>query len=356
MSKTAVGNTAVLCFSPGDGGMEYDAAYMASKIEDQLGTCLLVVRKGSWLERYALDNQIPCEAISFRNNFSMAAIKVLKSLWKAHDVRNVIFLGSSEIRTIHFSINAPVQRFIVRHGTTKSSSKKDLVRRLTWSRVTAHWCISQHLKRNVQALFPVGRAEVFVDYVGLGDKLAYLPEGRCLERADEELRLVHVGRLVAGKGQHDALQVLKLLHERGVPATLSFFGRGEEQSSLEAQVAELGLGKAVTFVGHVERPYRCFGDFHGFLYPSHGEGFGNAFIEALASGMHCFSYDNTVFPELRGLGLKFHIVAHRDVRALADEVCRVWEAREPRPLSNIMMCRELFSTEKEMEILRRYLA
>jgi len=58
------------------------------------------------LERYAVDNQIPCEEISFRNNFSMAAIKVLKSLWKAHDVRNVIFLGSFEIRTIHFRGNA----------------------------------------------------------------------------------------------------------------------------------------------------------------------------------------------------------------------------------------------------------
>lgn len=345
----------MLCFSPNDGGMEHDAAFMAQKIATHLGNCLLVVRQGTWLAAYARKHDIPHRAIGFTGSFSLRAIIAMRRLWREHDIRNVIFLGASEISSIHFTIRPPVSRFIVRHGTTKSSAKKDLVHRFTWSRVTAHWCISEHLERNVRALFPLGRAEVFVNSVGLGEKLELLPESRPLLPTDEALRLVHVGRLVPGKGQRDAIRALKRARDHGVPAELTLFGSGGDEAALRGLVAELGLEHAVRFAGYVAHPYRHFGEFHGFLYPSYGEGFGNAFAEALATGMHCFCYANTVFPEFRALGLSFHMVPDRDHNALADEIIKVWKRREPEPRDNIERCRELFSTEREMEILRGYL-
>ena len=350
-----VGKTAVLCYSPNDGGMEHDAAFMAQAIAEHLTECLLVVREGTWLQQYARQHDIPCEAIAFRGSFSLTAIGAMRRLWQQHDIRNVIFLGASEIHSIHFSIAPPVKTFIVRHGTTKSSSKKDLVHRLTWSRVTAHWCISEHLKRNVTELFPIGKARVFVNYPGLGVKLDYLPQARPLTKEDDTLRLAHVGRLVAGKGQRDALKVVMQARDRGVPATLTCFGSGSDRSELEARIARLDLEDAVTLAGHVAHPYQHFGDFHGFLYPSHGEGFGNAFAEALATGMHCFSYDNTVFPEFRQLGFHFHMVEDRNHEALSAAVVSVWENREPLPMDNIALCHELFSTATEMRVLAEYL-
>ena len=350
-----LGNTAVLCFSPNDGGMEHDAAFMTQKISAYLGRCLLVIRKGAWLEGYAKRHGIPHAAVGFSGSFSIKAIREMRRLWRKHDIRNVIFLGASEIHSIHFSIGLPVRRFIVRHGTTKSSPKKDFVHRLTWSRVTAHWCISEHLKRNVMSLFPLENAEVFVDYVGLEGKLDYLPEASPLTAEESGLRLAHVGRLVPGKGQRDAIRAVKRAHEHGVPVTLTLFGGGGDQSYLEDLVKELGLEAVVSFAGYVAHPYQYFSDFHGFIYPSYGEGFGNAFAEALATGMHCFCYSNTVFPEFRKQGLRFHMVPNKDYRALADEVIGVWERREPQPRDNIELCRILFSTQHEMEVLRGYL-
>lgn len=335
--------------------MEHDAAFMAQKIHHHLGECLLVVRSGTWLERFAAQHGIPCVSISFRGNFSFQAIRDLRRLWRREGVRNVIFLGASEIRSIHFSLVSPVERFIVRHGTTKSSSKRDVVHRFTWSRVTAHWCISEHLKRNVAALFPVGRAEMFVSYVGLGDKLTYLPHARPLTEEDDMLRLVHVGRLVPGKGQRDALAVVAQLRARGVPVALTLYGSGPDQAELEAQVANLGLSQVVTLAGHVAHPYQYFGEFHGMLYPSYGEGFGNAFIEGLAAGMHGFSYNNTVFPELKSLGLYFHMVPDRQVEALVDVIEKVWQRREALPRENVARCQSLFSAEQEMAVLARHL-
>ncbi|WP_445005284.1 glycosyltransferase [Halomonas mongoliensis] len=352
----SVGKVAVLCFSPNSGGMEHDAAAMAIKINKNVSDCLLVVRKYTWLEDFAINNEIPHEAIDFRGNFSIKAISSLRRIWEDYKVENIIFFGASEIKSIHFSVSSEIKSFIVRHATTKSSSKKDLFHRLTWSRVTAHWCISEHLEKNVRDLFPIGRAKVFVNYPGLGEKLSYLPRALPLTPEDKCLYLAHVGRLVVGKGQRDALEVIKILRRRSVPVCLTCYGDGEDRSELESRIIASGLQEVVTLAGYTPQPYKNFGNFHGVLFPSYGEGFGNAFLEALAAGMHCFSYDNTVFPEFKRLGLEFCLVEDRNPEALASAIEEVWEQRIPSPFKNIERCQSLFSEETEMKILKGYLA
>jgi len=49
-----------------------------------------------------------------------------------------------------------------------------------------------------------------------------------------------------------------------------------------------------------------------FLFPSHGEGLGNAFIEALANNLICISYDNTTFPEFQEKISKKYIYRKRN--------------------------------------------
>ncbi|WP_300273074.1 hypothetical protein [Halomonas sp.] len=117
--------------------------------------------------------------------------------------------------------------------------------------------------------------------------------------------------------------------------------------------SEGGMEHDAAFMAQKIRQH--LGDFHGMLYPSHGEGFGNAFVVGLASGMHGFSYDNTVFPELRSLGLDFHMLADRQTEAMVEAIEAVWRERLPLSTHNIARCRELFSVEREMAVLPDYL-
>lgn len=53
-----------------------------------------------------------------------------------------------------------------------------------------------------------------------------------------------------------------------------------------------------------------------FLFPSYGEGFGNAFIEAISFGCKAISYDNTTFKEFKELGFDFNIVENKNIERI----------------------------------------
>jgi len=60
-----------------------------------------------------------------------------------------------------------------------------------------------------------------------------------------------------------------------------------------------------------------------FLFPSYGEGLGNAFIEALSNNLVCISYNNTSFSELQNLGFYFKMCEERQkYRQCAEEPFR----------------------------------
>jgi glycosyltransferase involved in cell wall biosynthesis len=61
-------------------------------------------------------------------------------------------------------------------------------------------------------------------------------------------------RLTPAKGQHDLVQALAELRDRGVPAELAFAGRADEEAYLAAlrrRVADAGLESRVTFLGEL---------------------------------------------------------------------------------------------------------
>lgn len=348
------GNVAVLCFSPNSGGMELSALKEVENISRSLAACYLVVREGTWLHKKAESSGFTVLAVRFSGSFSISGARQMRRIWRKYSIENLVFLGSSEIKTIHFSLGKSVKSFIVRHGTTKSSPKKDFVRRLTWSRVTAHWCISHHIEKNVRELFPIGDADVFVNYLAQEKVVdGKLPVPAKLDGKD--FHLAHSGRLVQGKGQQDAIAVIRKLRDQGIPATLTLFGSGPNQDTLQALCDGLGVSEHVKFAGFVDSPYKQFNKFHGFIFPSRGEGLGESFLEALSSGMHCFCYGNTVFPELQELGFSFSMVENGNVDELSRAVKAVWEGSLPPPKQNIDLSRDVFSLERTMQILRKYL-
>ncbi len=98
-------------------------------------------------------------------------------------------------------------------------------------------------------------------------------------------RLCVLGRLSPRKAPHVALEALRVLRDRGVPATLEvagspFAGYEYYEQQLRASAQEWGLGAAVHFSGYVSPSYPAFDRAQIVLCPSVREPFGNAVIEA----------------------------------------------------------------------------
>ena len=342
---------AVVCLSPYSGGMEIDAANLPAKLAKFNLFSILVCRKDTWLEEHAVELCTSVYPLKMHGKTSISASFKLKKLWRKLGVNCIIFFGSSEMPTLLMSLSDSVEHFIVRHGTTKSTSKKDFFHRFTWSKVTAHWCISKHIESNVRSIFPIGKSRVFTSYISIEPILDKISCARDLKLDDETFELVHVGRLENGKGQDDAIRAVSILRDRGIPAELTIIGDGHEASSLKKLAVQLSISEHIHFWGRVDSPYEHFDKFHSFLFPSHGEGLGNAFIEALASGMHCLSYSNTVFTELRMIGFNFYAVDNSNIMGLASTLGNIWHSKTEKPLSNISLARSVFTLKNELSPL-----
>jgi phosphatidylinositol alpha-1,6-mannosyltransferase len=119
-----------------------------------------------------------------------------------------------------------------------------------------------------------------------GDRLA----ARTKFGLGDEFVLLTVGRLDAReryKGHDRVIAALPLLHHReGRQIVYHIAGDGDDRVRLEAAAKTAGVAERVRFLGQV--PAADLPDLYRsadlFVLPSHGEGFGIAFLEATASG------------------------------------------------------------------------
>ena len=346
------GNTAIICLSPYSGGMEMDAIKLARLLCNDVKITLLA-KAGHYVAEYYKEHMqssdITLETVDFRSAFSISIIRKTRSVIKAQKIKNVIFFGASELRSLYFAFIGNNLNIIVRHGTTKTRPKKDWLHRLIYSCVNYHVAICQHLADNVKYIIPFAEnTQLKVIY----PSLRQLPDLKNNKDKDELVRLLHVGRVADGKGQKEAIEACSILHEHRIPFELICVGGidpGYEQV-ISACIANTSYSSSIQLVGYTNDVNSYFQWAHIFVFPSKGEGLSNSFIEALSYGLICLCFNNTSFPELRQLGFDFYMAENKNlddfkVKLLA-AVTQVREEKLPiTDQSN--RAREIFSKDSE---------
>ena len=140
--------TAVICLSPYSGGMELDAISFAKKLNPFMKT-ILIVQKDHFMEEKLQKDFMSYETISFHKTISLSIIINARRIIKKYGIRNVIFFGASELKSLYFSFLGLDINLIIRHSTTKSKPKKDWFHRLIYSNVNYNISTSKHLETNV---------------------------------------------------------------------------------------------------------------------------------------------------------------------------------------------------------------
>jgi len=176
------------------------------------------------------------------------------------------------------------------------------------------------------------------------------------------LRLLGIGRLVEKKGFDDALTAVAGLLARGIDAHYDIVGDGPLRRALTDRVAELGIGRHVTFHGWLEqdsvRRLMTAGDV--LLAPSvtdrsgDQEGIPVTLMEAMAIGLPVVSTWHSGIPELVQDGESGILVPERAPLALEEALLEL--ARRPelrRRLSE--RARRRVEAEFDIEVLNRRL-
>ncbi len=348
--------TAIICLSSYKGGMELDAVKLAIKLK--LVTPITVVcKQGSFIDTQ-FTPQLEKEGIriarmAFKTHFSIALIRQLRKFIKNNNIVNLIFFGASEMRSIFFALIGLDTHLIVRHGTTKTHSKKDALHKLVYSRVAWHVAICEHLAKNVSFIIPFGKqSRLKIIYPSLPD---YNNERRSARQPDAgPIKLLHTGRIAQGKGQKEAVQACRVLQEKNIDFELELVGEMDPNYRKEFEFFLQGIHyrNRIHLVGFTDKVNEYYCHAHIFIFPSKGEGLSNAFIEALSHGIICIAYNNTSFPELRALGFQFLLVEDKNLQDLQDTLTEIighidtWNEKAAK---NSLLAQILFSQRREID-------
>jgi len=342
--------TAIICLSPYAGGMELDAIKLAKKLS--INTSIVLIAKkdhfiASKKDDYINVNNIKLETIDFKSNLGLSIILNARKIIQKFNIKNIIFFGASELKSLYFSFLGLDVNLIVRHGTTKSRPKKDWFHKLIYSKVNYHVSICKHLEKNVNYIIPFGK--------NTQAKLIYssfdFPQPQHIEH--KKLTLLHVGRIADAKGQVDAIKACEILVENDIDFEFNIVGGFDEayEATFMHFYESCPYKDKINLVGFTNNVQSYIQKSDIFLFPSYGEGLSNAFLEALSNNLLCIAYDNTSFPELIELGLDFCIVKNQDIDALKKRLLNSINI-DNKYKENYNKILKLFSLKNEMD---RYL-
>lgn len=188
-------------------------------------------------------------------------------------------------------------------------------------------CASRFLKRRVERIGYAGRSVVIPNGVDLSVFHPIFP------RPSRPFRsIVTVSRLVPKNGIADLLRAFSLVVLSHPDAFLTIVGGGACEGSLRALCEDLSLQDHVSFLGGV--PYAAVPNILRaadlFVRPSVAEGFGNAFLEAMACGIPVIGADAGAVSELIRDGENGLLCTPHDPASLARAIDRFFSDSELR--------------------------
>ena len=350
----AKGNTAVVCLSPYSGGMEMDAIKLARLLGNDVNI-VLVAKAGHYIHsqfhKQLSESHVALELIDFSTMFSFNIIFGMRKIIRKYDIRNIVFFGSSELRSLYFAFLGFDLNVIVRHGTTKTRPKKDWFHRMIYRAVNYHVVICKHLAENVERIIPMrSSAQLKLIY----PSLRHLPQLNLDANRDSVIRLLHVGRVADGKGQLEAIDACEVLYAGGHQFELVCVGEVDPgyAEKINQLVSAKPYASSIKLVGYTNDVASYYRKSQFFIFPSKGEGLSNSFIEALSYGLICISYSNTSFPELRDLGFMFYMAEDQNIDDLKVKLLEaVQEAASiqlPMKSQSELACK-IFSSQRERD-------
>ena len=149
-----------------------------------------------------------------------------------------------------------------------------------------------------------------------------------LERVPIPGRVVSVGRIVPNKALTDLVRALARIRDIEWSLVLAGEPNPEELARIEAQVDDLKVRDRVTYVFSFpeEELPRLLGSAALAAFPSKGEGFGIALLEAMAAGVPVLANRIPAHEQLLGSGLQAQLVDFDEPEAAAGSISALLRA------------------------------
>ncbi len=345
-------NTAVICLSSVNGGMELASVKLARILSSDVRVDF-IAKKDSYIEQKSnndfLSHNIQLHVIDFDKYFSVHLIKTVREIIIKRGIKNIIFLGASEMRSLYFATLGLDVNFIIRQGSKKTTKKKDFIHKLFYSNVNHFVGNCEYIKQNIIDILPIPE-NATVDRIYSSLKI---DKGIKQHIYKDCINIVLVGRVHPFKGQFEAIKACEVLFENSIKFKIKFLGDVQDKNyyqEIQDYLIDCKYKDSIEFVGYTNRVKEYLQTSDIFLFPSLGEGMSNAIIEALGYGLVTIIYDDTSSPEFKELGFHLHLTEENILESLKQHLLSVLEnldEEKKNASENIALAQSLFSPDRE---------
>ncbi|MFA4872424.1 MAG: glycosyltransferase family 4 protein [Patescibacteria group bacterium] len=171
-------------------------------------------------------------------------------------------------------------------------------------------------------IIPNGVDSVFFERISDEERRRLRQE---LGLSDDETVVITASRLVSKNGIDTLIKGFSVWRQRGGNGVLLILGKGPQETELRKLSYKLGINTQVKFLGEI--PYQELPKYYGaadiFIRPSRSEGLGNAFLEAMASGIPVIGTPVGGIPDFLTHERTGLMVPPDDPEALKDSIARL---------------------------------
>jgi len=146
----------------------------------------------------------------------------------------------------------------------------------------------------------------------------------------KDILLLNVGRLMVQKGQEFLIQAMPRIIGRHPNVVAVICGDGPFHSTLEAQIAKLGLQEHVKLLGMRSDVASFLSSADIFILPSLWEGLPRALLEAMFAGLPCVATNVDGTKELIKHEVNGLLIPPQDLEALTDAILQLLESPQLR--------------------------
>lgn len=344
--------TAVICLSHHIGGMELAATKLAKVLSNYIDITY-IVKENTFIHRECQKNSdyksLKFEVINFSTTLMSPSIVLsVRDIVKKKHIKNVIFVGASEMKSLYFAFLGLDINLIVRHGTIKSHPKKSFFHTLVYSNVSTHVAISKYMSGNVKYIIPFGKkTKLKVIVPSLANKLSNL------ERATSKtIGLLHAGRVTSGKGIDKAIEACEILYRNNIDFSFDNFGPADPKyaQQLNTLLENINYKEKIHINGFTDKIYDEYMKHDIFIFPTPDEGYGNVMMESISHGIIVLAFDNTAISNFGEMGFHIHLVKDKSLKALKEKLLYIaqnLEKEKKLAYENIEKAKIVFSTERE---------
>ncbi len=210
--------------------------------------------------------------------------------------------------------------------------------------------VSEGVKKGFFEHCPIDEKAEILYNTNESDRIIKLSQESGVEGLKDDgcLRIIGVGKVVAGKGFDRLARVHKKLCDEGYKTHCYVLGVGEAQTEIQQYLDANGIGEIFTFLGYQTNPYKYVAKSDLFVCSSFSEGFSTAATEALIVGTPVCTVEVSGMKEMLGENNEYGVVVDNDEEALYQGIKRFLD--EPKLLEHYKKQAEIrgkrFSTEE----------